>query len=117
MIMPDGKLNRETYPSKDRQMEVLYICDRRACDRCSAEMTGCNLTKDIRHAVNFHLDMGGNMVENNNAKVIANLYDRETIIENCTVQILENTTTGEVSVGWWKGSAEDSPGGNHAQEL
>lgn len=28
------------------------------------------------------------------------VYDRETVIENCTVQILENTETGEVSVGW-----------------
>lgn len=31
-----------------------------------------------------------------------NIYDKETIIPNCTVQILENTVTGEVSVGWWK---------------
>ena len=28
------------------------------------------------------------------------IYDKETIIPNCTVQILENTVTGEVSVGW-----------------
>ena len=49
--------------------------------------------------------------------ISTNLYDRETIIENCTVQVLENTTTGEVSVGWWEGSVEDRPGGNRAQEL
>ena len=29
-------------------------------------------------------------------------FDKETRIENCTVQILENTETGEVSVGWWR---------------
>lgn len=31
-----------------------------------------------------------------------NLYDKETIIENATVQIWENTVTGETSIGWWK---------------
>ena len=30
---------------------------------------------------------------------------KETTIENCTVQILENTVTGEVSVGWRKNEA------------
>ena len=34
--------------------------------------------------------------------VDVNLYDKETIIEDCTVQVLENTQTGKVSVGWWK---------------
>ena len=38
--------------------------------------------------------------------VETNIFDKETIIENCTVQILENTVTGEISVGWWKN--EDS---------
>ena len=36
-----------------------------------------------------------------------NIYDKETIIPNCTVQILENTVTGEVSVGWWRNEEED----------
>ena len=31
-----------------------------------------------------------------------NIFDKETIIENCTVQILENTVTGEISIGWWR---------------
>lgn len=30
------------------------------------------------------------------------LFDKEEIIENCTVQILTNTVTGEQSIGWWK---------------
>lgn len=29
-------------------------------------------------------------------------FDQEEIVENCTVQILTNTKTGEVSVGWWR---------------
>ena len=30
-----------------------------------------------------------------------NLYDIEEIYPDCTVQILKNSITGEVSVGWW----------------
>lgn len=37
------------------------------------------------------------------------VYDREDVIEGCTVQILTNTETGETSVGWWRGGIEDMP--------
>lgn len=30
------------------------------------------------------------------------IYDKETRHENCTVQILENTKTGKISIGWWE---------------
>lgn len=33
-------------------------------------------------------------------------YDKSEIHENCTVHILENTKTGEVSVGWWENACE-----------
>ena len=33
---------------------------------------------------------------------IPQYYDREEIIENCTVQLLINSVTGNVSVGWWR---------------
>ena len=35
-------------------------------------------------------------------EVETNIFDKETVETDCTVQILENTTTGEVSVGWWR---------------
>ena len=35
--------------------------------------------------------------------VQTNVYDQEERIYPCTVQILTNTTTGEISVGWRKG--------------
>ena len=35
-----------------------------------------------------------------------NLYDIEEIHPNCTVQILKNSVTGEVSVGWWPNEEE-----------
>lgn len=31
-----------------------------------------------------------------------NIYDVEEIHENCTVQILRNSITGETSFGWWE---------------
>lgn len=41
-------------------------------------------------------------------KIETNIYDQEEIYPNCTVQVLTNTVTGEVSVGWWKnGGVED----------
>ena len=39
---------------------------------------------------------------NRRITVETNIYDQEEIYPNCTVQVLTNTATGEVSVGWWK---------------
>ena len=35
-------------------------------------------------------------------EVKTNIFDEEEIHENCTVQILKNSITGETSVGWWE---------------
>lgn len=35
-----------------------------------------------------------------------NMYDTVETYYNCTVQVLKNTLTGEISVGWWQ---EDPP--------
>ena len=37
-----------------------------------------------------------------NGSVQTNLFDIEEIHENCTVQILKNSMTGQISIGWWK---------------
>lgn len=39
------------------------------------------------------------------------IYDKEEIYPNCTVQVLTNTVTGKVSVGWWRNDIcmEDAP--------
>lgn len=34
--------------------------------------------------------------------VETNIYDQEEIHHGCTVQILSNSVTGDVSVGWWE---------------
>lgn len=38
--------------------------------------------------------------------VETNIYDEEELHQNCTVQILRNSVTGEVSVGWWENEEE-----------
>lgn len=35
-------------------------------------------------------------------KVETNIFDKEEIYRDCTVQVLTNTVTGEVSIGWWQ---------------
>lgn len=37
----------------------------------------------------------------------ADIYDKEEIHENCTVQVLTNSVTGDVSIGWWQDTAEE----------
>lgn len=36
------------------------------------------------------------------------IFDREEIHYNCTVQVLNNSVTGEVSVGWWENKEEET---------
>lgn len=52
-------------------------------------------------------------MEFNNCEIVkleTNMYNKEEIIYPCTVQILTNTVTGEVSYGWWRGAPEDMLG-------
>lgn len=35
------------------------------------------------------------------------VYDIEEVYPNCTVQVLRNSVTGQVSVGWWKNEPEE----------
>lgn len=35
------------------------------------------------------------------------IYDEEEIHTNCTVQILKNSVTGKISIGWWENKEED----------
>lgn len=45
---------------------------------------------------------------NRRTKIETNIYDQAETYPNCTVQVLTNTATGEVSVGWWEnGGKED----------
>ena len=35
-------------------------------------------------------------------EITTGLFDIEELHENCTVQILKNSVTGEMSLGWWE---------------
>lgn len=49
------------------------------------------------------------MSTENELKLIStNIFDKEEIYPNCTVQVLTNTVTGEVSVGWWKNEEDEN---------
>ena len=37
----------------------------------------------------------------------SNVYDKCEIHHNCTVEIWENSTTGKISIGWYRESKED----------
>lgn len=52
-----GKDETLVYCQENR--EILFECDRRACEKCNGY---CRHTPDIRHAANFHLH-GRNFVE------------------------------------------------------
>lgn len=39
--------------------------------------------------------------------VETNIYDTEEIHHGCTVQVLRNSVTGDVSVGWWQEKEEE----------
>ncbi len=36
-------------------VKVRFVCDRRACERCTPLKPGCRHTSDVRHAKNFEL--------------------------------------------------------------
>lgn len=57
------------------------------------------------------IDMAISALEKQEGKkpitVETNIYDQEEIHHGCTVQILRNSVTGEVSVGWWEEKEEE----------
>lgn len=49
------------------------------------------------------------MDENENPEIVSvsvSVFDEREIHENCTVQILRNSVTGEESIGWWEGGQD-----------
>lgn len=40
-------------------------------------------------------------MDNENTKVECILFEEVELHTNCTVQVLKNLMTGELSIGWW----------------
>lgn len=45
--------------------------------------------------------VGDSMDDKDINEIETNIFDEVEIYENCSVQILRNSVTGEESVGWW----------------
>ena len=60
---------------------------------------------DLKRAAELILADEAGLIEirraDGQARVETNMYDQEEVHPNCTVQVLRNSVTGEVSVGWW----------------
>lgn len=41
------------------------------------------------------------------SSVEINIFDKVDLYTNCTVEVLENTITGEISVGWYRTPATE----------
>jgi hypothetical protein len=54
----------------------------------------------IELIISVRTDIGGMTMASE--RIEARVYDKEEVYTNCTVQILTNTVTGDVSVGWWR---------------
>lgn len=82
------RCNVESYVVDSRPQPDGTIYRRRECPFCKSRWT----TYEIRR-------------EKPNIDIP--IYDKEETHENCTVQVLTNTITGDVSIGWWQNETSD----------
>lgn len=45
--------------------------------------------------------------QNGEQSIEVNLYEEVELHTNCTVQVLRNVLTGELSVGWWDNDVDN----------
>ena len=55
----DLRAERAPDPAANPALSVLYLCDRRACDRCNPD---CYYTADVRHAKHFEVEPYGGVI-------------------------------------------------------
>lgn len=56
------------------------------------------------------VEQAANALEQAQYGVDTNLYNEEETHENCTVQILKNTYTGKISIGWFENEKGETNG-------
>ena len=87
------------------RMEMPKNCFQCPLSVLKGERLFCEVTKD--EVLRYKLAPECPIVELPKQQTVeTNLYDIEEIHPNCTVQILKNSVTGEVSVGWWENEEE-----------
>lgn len=67
-----------------------------ACMKCKVQYPPIFADEDMA------IEAWNKRTETHEERTETNIFDKETRIKNCTVQILENTETGKISIGWWK---------------
>ena len=104
--MPDILIRGMEMPKNCFQCPLFSNCD--ACEghECECGLLGCIGYED--EISEDHRRDDCPLVELQEQTVETNIYDQEEIHPNCTVQILKNSVTGEVSVGWWENEDDDS---------
>ena len=80
-----------------RVLKTELECVSRECDRNCGK---CDLSLDREEIVSVYKTLLS--IFDSEPHIEINLYDIEETYENCTVQILRNSITGETSVGWWE---------------
>lgn len=77
-------------------MNVLYLCDRRACEKCSPE---CHYTSDISHAKNFELGLDGlTMVEKAKPLLVlkTNAVLKQNVVNRIREELAAQVATGVI---------------------
>ena len=77
----------------DKQKEICAEYSRNGARGCAE----CPLAIDVENR-----ECIASLEQSLPASPEVSVFDRVERIENCTVEILTNTKTGETSIGWWR---------------
>lgn len=84
---------------------MAYLMNEKVCQHCSHKDV-CYMYKDIEEGRKWYSDYFGEDVLcpylYNRMTVMTNMFNVVERHEDCTVEILTNTETGEQSIGWFK---------------
>ena len=83
---------------------IEYIKSEVHCCHITCPVCGTSVWADTRipFCMNSDSKESNERMEENRLDVSMAIFDEEEIHENCTVQVLRNSVTGEISVGWWE---------------
>lgn len=90
-------------------MDICQRCKKPLSERENARITVSYITKASKDSPVLLCDKCFSNFEsfiNGPIEVKTNIFDEVEMYSNCTVQVLTNTVTGEVSVGWWPNETE-----------
>lgn len=84
---------------------MAHLMNKKICQHCSHKDV-CYMYKDIEEGRKWYSDYFGEDVLcpylYNRTTVMTNMFNVVERHEDCTVEILTNTETGEQSIGWFK---------------